>query len=375
MASNCPGCTTRPAPLPEIGTLYLAPPQPHTLEVVRGLLTSEGISHELAARQTLSVPLAPGRLARLAELLEGALSRPELEETRSLVVEEARSPCLDDLARMRPLSMLLDEVLHAWLPEMLSAGRLTTYFQPILRADRPGEVFAQECLMRGLDRDGAIVAPKRIYDAARDAGMLFQLDRDARLTAIRTAAGLKLDDRLFINFNPTTIYDPAFCLRSTFQAVRKAGIAPGRIVFEVVESDEIKDRVHLRRIADHYREAGFGIALDDLGSGYGSLTLLAELRPDYVKLDMELIRGIDRDPIKATIVGKLLELSRDLGVPTVAEGIETAEEWDWVRTHGADYVQGFYFARPVPIPERTCAARSADGPEARRRELSVSSAR
>jgi EAL domain-containing protein (putative c-di-GMP-specific phosphodiesterase class I) len=175
------------------------------------------------------------------------------------------------------------------------------------------------------------------------------------MTAIRSAASGLVPDRarLFVNFNPSSIYTPLFCLRSTFEAVESAGLNPARVVFEVVESEDVRDTEHLLGILGVYRKAGFAVALDDVGAGYSSLNLLARLRPDYVKLDMGLTRGVDTDPYKAQVVGKLLEMARGLGVLTVVEGVETVGEWEWARAHQADYVQGYLFARPAnpaPLP-------------------------
>ncbi len=91
-------------------------------------------------------------------------------------------------------------------------------------------------------------------------------------------------------------------------------------------------------------------ALDDLGSGYASLNLLAQLRPDYVKFDRELIRAIDRDPYKQKVVRKLIEMALELGIGTVAEGIERREEWLWLRDAGIEYAQRYWFARPASPP-------------------------
>ena len=95
----------------------------------------------------------------------------------------------------------------------------------------------------------------------------------------------------------------------------------------MTESEKIEDDRHLRKILDFYRKSGFRIALDDLGSGYGSLNRLAALRPDFVKLDMSLVQDVDQDPYLAAIASKLLELAEDLGVSVVAEGVETEEQW------------------------------------------------
>lgn len=114
----------------------------------------------------------------------------------------------------------------------------------------------------------------------------------------------------------------------------------------------MKDVDHLLGILSFYRRAGFRVALDDLGAGYSSLNLLARLRPDFVKLDMELIRGIDVDPYKAVVVDKLLDLAREVGAISVVEGVETEGEWRWAEAHGADLVQGFLCARPQADPPK-----------------------
>src|SRR5262249_43989437 len=119
---------------------------------------------------------------------------------------------------------------------------------------------------------------------------------------------------------------------------------------------------------------GFLVALDDLGAGYSSLTLLTRLRPDFVKLDVELVREVDIDAYKANIAAKLLELAHSIGIQTIAEGVETLGEWQWLREHECDYVQGFFFGRPdsppspvlpppiAPMPPRASRAITAAPP-------------
>lgn len=353
--TNCSRCTAIAPAVRESGVLYIAQPLSHNAGSLRALLTRATLSYSEPAANVIAIPLAPGVLDRLTGDLQRELSRAELRDSRCVLVDEGSAPGPADLASTQPLAVLVAQIQGAWFAETLRENRLTSHFQPIVRAAEPDQVFAYECLLRGLNRDGSLIPPMRMYEAARDSDTLFTLDRAARLTAIREAAAHGLDGaetHLFINFNPTSIYDPAFCLRSTTAAIAGTALRPDRIVFEVVESDRIEDVGNLQRIAAFYRAAGFKIALDDLGSGYGSLNLLGGLKPDFVKLDMQLIRGVDSDPFKARIVCKLLEMARDLGVQTVAEGIETEAEWEWVRGHGADYVQGYLFGRPASPPPR-----------------------
>ncbi len=353
--NRCSRCSVAPAAPSGAGTLCIATALAHTLQAVRKLLGRLDLAFAEPATNLVTIPLAPGMLRPLADGLSEALSQAELRDARSLVLEAGATLSLADLASMQPLSTLVARIQGEWFTEMLRDGRLTTHFHPIVRADKPGVVFGHECLLRGLADDGSLVPPMRLYQAARDADLMFPLDRAARLTAIRSAALHGLDaqeTRLFINFNPTSIYDPEYCLRTTITAIARTAFRPDRVVFEIVESDHIADMGNLVRITEFYRNAGFKIALDDLGSGYGSLKLLGSLKPDFIKLDMELIRGVDHDRYKAGIVGKLLEMARDLGVESVAEGVETEAEYAWVRKHGATYVQGFLFAQPASPPPR-----------------------
>ncbi len=235
-----------------------------------------------------------------------------------------------------------------WLLRILREERLTSYFQPIVHTEDQ-QVFAYECLMRGLDGDN-VIYPAALLGVARGADLLFQLDLAARTAAIREAARHGISAKLFINFNPTAIYDPTYCLRSTVRKLQELGLPNNLIVFEVVESDQVTDIEHLKNICEYYRKAGFQVALDDMGAGYSSLNMLHELRPDYIKLDMQLIRSVHQDPFKASITGKLLEIARDLEIKTIAEGVENVEEYDWLRRHGADFVQGYFIARPASPP-------------------------
>ena len=110
--------------------------------------------------------------------------------------------------------------------------------------------------------------------------------------------------------------------------------------------------LHLRRILDFYREKGFRTALDDIGSDHTNLTTLAILGADVIKIDMEIIRGIDRDSVKQSIFGALVAIAHENGIKVLAEGVETREELAYVKQHGAELSQGYLFAKPSAEPVR-----------------------
>jgi EAL domain-containing protein (putative c-di-GMP-specific phosphodiesterase class I) len=185
---------------------------------------------------------------------------------------------------------------------------------------------------------------------------LYQLDLAARCAAIRGATKYRLHGKIFINFSPAAFDEAAHALRQTVKLLNELSIPRERVVFEIIESERIVDLPLLDQILSDYRELGFEVALDDVGAGYASLTVLQRLRPNYVKLDAQLIRRVHRDPYKAVLTAKLLEASRELGIRTVAEGVQCAGEQEWLEAHGADLLQGFYFARPASPPPVVLAA-------------------
>lgn len=344
-----------PAEPPEKGVLYVAPPLSHTRGTLRRLLWGSGLPFGDPLDDVLAVEVCPGGLSNLSDALLKGLTEAELRDCRAILVEKGEGVDLGALPRMQDLFTLLNCARGTWLKKIMREDKLTVHFQPIVAVSDPGQVFAYECLLRGIGEGGALVGPESIFGAARAAGLLYNLDQAARVKAVEEAARQGIEENVFVNFNATSIYDPAYCLRSTMEAVEESGIPPGRIVFEVTDSEEIKDTVHLGNIVDYYREGGFGVALDDLGTGYGSLDLLAELSPDFVKLDMGLVSRAGGVPYKASIARKLIELANELGVIVIAEGVETGDQYRWVAAHGADYAQGHFFARPSsppPVPER-----------------------
>lgn len=118
-------------------------------------------------------------------------------------------------------------------------------------------------------------------------------------------------------------------------------------MFEFTEVEQVADTDHLKNIISCYQLLGFKTAIDDFGSGYSGLNLLAEFQTNIVKLDMDLVRNINDDPIRQKIVSHVLAMMNDLAITTLAEGIETAAEYQWLKQAGVRLFQGYYFAKPA----------------------------
>lgn len=219
----------------------------------------------------------------------------------------------------------------------------TMAFQPIMDTRR-GAVFAHEALVRGSDGSGAGSVLSLV-----DPNNRYAFDQQCRVRAIELAARLFPRDEmphLSINFMPNAVYEPRACIRQTLETARRTDFPLDRIIFEFTEVEKL-DTAHLLNILKSYREIGFKTAIDDFGAGYSGLNLLTRFQPDIVKLDMDLIRGIDTDRVKQIVVSRTLDMLRDLGVTVVCEGVETAGELEVLRDLGVDLLQGYFIARPT----------------------------
>lgn len=219
---------------------------------------------------------------------------------------------------------------------------ITMAFQPIVRIT-DGTVFAQEALVRGTAGQSAGEVLKTVSAQNR-----YAFDQTCRVKAIELAAELKIAEAgslLSINFLPNAIYEPRACIRMTLTTAMKYGFPLQNIMFEFTEAEKL-DTGHLLNILRAYRSMGFRTAIDDFGAGYAGLGLLSKFQPDIVKIDMDLIRGIDADRVKRTILAPTLKMLRDLGIEVICEGVETFGEMDVLRDMGVELMQGYFLAAP-----------------------------
>lgn len=236
-------------------------------------------------------------------------------------------------------------------PEFRSCGRcrrmhgrefkLSFAFQPIVDL-KQRSVYAYEALVRGPKGQSAWSVLSEVDEENR-----YDFDQACRIQAIRSAAELGIHERLSINFLPNAVYHPATCIQHTFNAAREAGYPVENIIFEVREGEKVRDRPHLVNIFREYRRYGFVTAIDDFGAGLAGLELLSEYQPHIVKLDMQLVRGIDTDRVRQAIVRGVLGMCRELDVCVLAEGVETVGERDWLANAGVDLMQGYLFGKPT----------------------------
>jgi len=220
-------------------------------------------------------------------------------------------------------------------------GRFTFAFQPIVDA-ASGAVVSYEALIRGANREPAAHVLQRVPPEERHG-----FDEGARCAAVELAARLGLRCDLNLNFLPLSVESSHTSIASTLETAERCGIAASRIVLEILESEIIHDHDGFAGAVNAHRALGLRTAIDDFGAGYAGLTLLAELLPDAIKLDMGLVRDVYQSGPRQAVIRGVLRTCLDLGVDVIAEGVEKAEEYAWLRGEGISLFQGWLFGEPM----------------------------
>jgi EAL domain-containing protein (putative c-di-GMP-specific phosphodiesterase class I) len=328
------------------GRLYMWCADTMSQDKVVHYMKREGLTYQVGDANCVLVDAEWEKIREIGVPLRRVLTQYEADDLRVLFKPDGAELTTADFPRVHSFTQFSLISQSSWLHALLDERRITTVYQLIVSANAPDHVYAREALMRGLSKTSSGRYPGYILDVARACGMLTQVDHAARDSAIEALARGELGDKVFINISPGTAHDPIEAVDATVKMIDELNIAHDRVVFEVTEADQTLDPGMLRAILSAYRDAGFEVALDDVGAGYSSLNLLHQLRPDYIKIDMELIRGVHNDEYKALIARKVIEIAGSFGIKTIAEGIESPDELAWAQANGADFAQGYLISRP-----------------------------
>jgi EAL domain-containing protein (putative c-di-GMP-specific phosphodiesterase class I) len=238
--------------------------------------------------------------------------------------------------------------------EIMNKGLMDTYFQPILQL-QSGQTIGHEVLNRP-PISPLFPTTDLFYEFAGETELMFRLEKNCRRmsltryveSSVQPAA--ESDKLIFINVHPGILNDSGHKSGETLELLRGLGISPSRVVFELTERQAVQDYVSFEKALSHYREQGFRIAVDDAGSGYNSLKTLVYLKPEFIKLDKSLIRGIDDNLEKQELLTLIHEYAERSSTRVIAEGIETAEELYFLQRVGIEYGQGYALGRPIHQP-------------------------
>jgi EAL domain-containing protein (putative c-di-GMP-specific phosphodiesterase class I) len=231
--------------------------------------------------------------------------------------------------------------------QIVLAEDITSLYEPIVNLTSQ-EVLGYEALARG-PAESRVHTPAALFQMAYEADLLFEVDCLCRRAALRGARGMPPGKKLFLNCLPTAIHDPSFSGEALKKMLAELRLRPSDLVFEVSEKVSIDNFAIFREARDHYARLGFKIALDDTGVGYSSLETVMELSPDFIKVDLSLVRSIDTDPPRQELLRALQTVSEKIDAQIIAEGIEAREELITLRDIGIPYGQGYLLGRAAPL--------------------------
>jgi diguanylate cyclase (GGDEF)-like protein len=232
------------------------------------------------------------------------------------------------------------------LQRIIKQKLITPVFQPIVDLTN-GKIFAYEALSRG-PQNSCLFRPDRLFAEAKKEKCLWQLDYLCRSLALLHAKDFLQEELLFINVDANILYDHDFHQGTTAKLLAENHMNAKNIIFEVSEKTAISDYASFRAILENYQQQNYRIAIDDVGAGYSGLNLLTQISPQFIKLDIGLIRDIDSNYTKKSMIKALADFASATHIATIAEGIERVEELNILIDLGINYGQGFLLGHPAP---------------------------
>ncbi|NGZ74791.1 EAL domain-containing protein [Saccharibacillus alkalitolerans] len=247
------------------------------------------------------------------------------------------------------------------LHRIVQGRKLSTFFQPILNLQNESclgyEVLNRPPVSRHFPNT------ELFYDYIGRTNRVFAFERYCRETSLErfeeARSRIRVPERdpgsvVFINVHPLVLTDSAYRSGETARLLKRYGLPPEQVVFELTEKQAVTDYGEFERVLSHYRDQGFRIAVDDAGSGYSSLKTIVSLKPEFIKLDKSLIRDLHLHEDRRRMVKLLQEFAEGSGTAIIAEGIETSEEAEFLRREGIEYGQGYALGRPDPELKPAC---------------------
>lgn len=301
---------------------------------------------ESAIREKLEDRIEPAIFKKFGCYVGASTVCAEDNKRLERLVYDALEQALED-SNAREAADAVERV--ARLREILAGEEIRTLVHPVFRL-QDMEVVGYEALSRGPE-GSEFERPDKLFAIAYDADLVMRLERVCRKKALEAAAEMPDGRLLFINIEPEAVGDPQLRDVVTSTLMAESQIAPAAVVLEITERTAIADFASFRSTLEFVRALGFGVAVDDAGAGYGSLQCLAEVKPEWLKVDLSLVRGCDTDEVRAGLIESLVTFSARVGAKLIAEGVETEDELAALRDMGVEYAQGYLLAMPEkPFP-------------------------
>jgi diguanylate cyclase (GGDEF)-like protein/PAS domain S-box-containing protein len=302
---------------------------------------------ELYVSASIGISVYPGDADDAGQLLrnaDGAMFRAKAAGPGAYVTHQ-----IDDADALTKLS------LSTRLRKAVEQKAWALHYQPLVDL-LSGEMVGVEALIRWPDPNGGLVPPGEFIPLAEEMGLIeaigdWVVEEICRQDAEWRADGLTLD--IGFNLSPRELWqmDP---VERIVDRITRAGMEPGRVTIEITESTAMNDPDRIVDLLHRFHDAGLRLAIDDFGTGYSSLSRLRYMPVEILKIDRTFVREVHSDPQSASMVSAIIALASNLGMESLAEGIETEAEWRFLADRGCPLGQGDFFSRPV-APEEILA--------------------
>lgn len=240
--------------------------------------------------------------------------------------------------------MKITNEIKKQMTEIIKNKEIKSVFQPIVSM-KDGTVYAYEALSR-ITLKKCDFSIGEAFEIAQKMDCLWDFDKICRVNSIKKSVDKPKSAKLFLNVEPNIIHNPDFKGGFTREKLKKYNLNCDDIIFEATERSAIEDMVTFKTCLKQFIDQGFRIAIDDVGSGYSGINRIMEINPQFIKIDMNITKDLEKDELKRSFVSALSKFASDSGIALIAEGIETPEQLEAVISLNIDYAQGYYLAKP-----------------------------
>lgn len=230
------------------------------------------------------------------------------------------------------------------LKEILEGGYIKPVYQPIVSLT-DGQIYGYEALSR-ISNNALQMDIEQMFKMADKINKAWELEALCRAKALEKSVSIEAEKKLFLNVNSNIIHDKKFKEGVTRTFLNEYGLDSDNVIFEITERASITDSEAFLSSINHYKNQNYGIAIDDVGAGYSGLNAIANIRPNYIKLDMALVRNIDKDVTKQLLCKAMVDFGKNADIKLIAEGIETEEELKTLVKLNVDFGQGYFLGIP-----------------------------
>lgn len=289
-------------------------------------------------------------------IVDKKISINDMYDMASLAAQHCKGNCMSGYAfysDSMSVTIIKEQVLVNSMRNALESGQFVPYIQPKYNLDK-SRMDGGEVLVRWIDPKRGMIAPNEFIPVFERNGFIVKLDYFVWESTCKLLRRWMDEGRsprpLSVNISRVSLYNPHL-VDQICELTERYGIPRELLQLELTESAYTQNQAAIRELMAKFREKGFTVLMDDFGSGYSSLNVLKDIVVDILKIDMKFLSDVEVKKRSEDILASVVEMSKKLNMPVIAEGVEKEEQVQFLKSIGCDYVQGYYFGKPMPVDD------------------------